>query len=222
MIKLTGINKSFNKNKVLNDIEIQIRENDFFLIKGPSGAGKSTLLNIIGMLELADTGDVCIANIKNPKINKKSGRNLLKNKISYLFQNYGLIDNKSIEYNLLIALKFKKIKKKEKIILIKKALNTVNLDKNIKTKIYNLSGGEQQRVAIAKLFLKDSDIILCDEPTGSLDEENRNAVLKLLTKLNKEGKTIIIVSHDPIMTNYINAYYDLEKNKTYRKSTKEK
>ncbi len=209
MIRLENISKSFGNINVLNEVNIKINDGEFYLIKGESGKGKSTILNIIGMLEQQTDGNLIIDGNKNPKINKKNGRVLLQEKISYLFQNYGLVDNETIEQNLNMALKFKKISKKNKQIKIEKVLSEVNLDKELNTKIYSLSGGEQQRVAIAKVLLKESQIILCDEPTGSLDANNRDDVIKILLKLKESKKTIVIVSHDPLMEQYADQIYSL-------------
>jgi putative ABC transport system ATP-binding protein len=118
----------------------------------------------------------------------------LRNRIGYLFQNFALIDDLSVYDNLKIVLK--KSSKKEKMILIQQALEKVGLKDVINKKIYQLSGGEQQRVSVARLILQESDIILADEPTGSLDRKNALIIIKLLEKFHSEGKTIIMVSHD--------------------------
>lgn len=209
MIEFKNITKAYGDNQVLNNVSFKINQGEFFLISGASGKGKSTILNIIGMLDKPSDGSFIINDNHNPSIEKADGRNLLKQQISYLFQNYGLVENESISHNLDIALKFKKLSKKQKKIEKENALKIVNLNKSLNDKVYSLSGGEQQRVAIAKVLLKDSDIILCDEPTGSLDIENRDQVIDLLVELNKLGKTIVIVSHDPVMSTYATNSYQL-------------
>ena len=118
-----------------------------------------------------------------------------------MFQNFALIDDESILNNLLIGLEFKNLNKKEKIEEINNVLQRVNIQYELHTKVSNLSGGEQQRVAIARLILKQGQLILADEPTGSLDEENREVILSLLKELNRDGKTIIIVTHDLYVAN---------------------
>ena len=123
-------------------------------------------------------------------------RNLIRTKIGYLFQNFALIDTETVLYNLMIAMKYTKYTKSEKIKRISDSLAAVNLSGYEKKLIYTLSGGEQQRVAVARLMLKPSEIILADEPTGSLDSENRNEIITLLKRLNNDGKTVIVVSHD--------------------------
>ena len=116
-----------------------------------------------------------------------------------LFQNYALIDDESIKDNLMLALEYVKMNKTEKKDLIKKTLKKVGIEKDINEKIYSLSGGEQQRVSLARTLLKPSKLILADEPTGNLDESNRNDIIKILLEMQKKGKTIIIVTHDNVV-----------------------
>ncbi len=163
---------------------------------GESGKGKTTLLNIIGLISDKSGGDITIYDYNNPRINSKESMLLRRNKIGYLFQNYGLIDDESVLWNLKLALTYKKMSKKEKNDKIDNLLNEFNILKLKNKKVYQLSGGEQQRIALIRLILQESNLILADEPTGSLDEENRNFVISVLKKLNDGGKTIIIVTHD--------------------------
>ena len=196
IIELKDVCKSYNGKKILNKLSMDINKGDFVAIMGSSGRGKSTLLNIIGLLEEFDSGNLIIKGKKDIKINSKEATRVLREDISYLFQNFALIDNETVNYNLSIALKYVKVPKDKKEKLIKEALQRVGLDGSQKRKIYELSGGEQQRIAIARVILKPSEIILADEPTGSLDEKNRSEIVNLLKSLNREGKTIIIVTHD--------------------------
>ncbi|WP_353739353.1 ATP-binding cassette domain-containing protein [Thomasclavelia cocleata] len=162
---------------------------------GVSGSGKSTLLNIIGLLDKADSGDVILFGEKNIKPFSRKAEKMLREKIGYLFQNFALVENETVEYNLKLALDNIKADKKEKI---KEVLKEVQLEGYENKKIYKCSGGEQQRVAIARLLLKQCDLILADEPTGSLDESNREIIIKLLKRMQDSGKTIVVVSHDPV------------------------
>lgn len=197
IIKLENICKKYDEKTIFDKFSLEIDQGEFISIMGSSGAGKSTLLNIIGLLEKADSGNVIINGYKNPSMYNSNGRTLLRNHLAYLFQNYGLIENESVFDNLLISIRFIKISKSEKKQRIYNALAQVGLAGVQNKKVYKLSGGEQQRIAIAKIILKESDIILADEPTGSLDENNKKEVLKLLKSFNEEGKTVVVVTHDP-------------------------
>lgn len=209
MILINNISKSFGNKRVLENFSLKIEKGEFIGIMGASGKGKSTLLNIIGTLEAADTGEVIIEEMKNIKPNSVRSRKVLRNVIGYLFQNFALIDNETVVNNLEMALKYTNLSKKEKMVEIKNALTFVGLVGFEKNKIYELSGGEQQRVAVARLFLKPSKIILADEPTGSLDEENTNTIIELLKKLNEKGKTIVVVTHDKRVCKYCNKVVNL-------------
>ena len=170
-ISLKNITKKFGNKVIFKNFNLNIKKGDFVSIMGPSGTGKSTLLNIIGLLESKDSGDIKILDYLNPKFNSKEGVYLLRKEISYLFQNYGLVENKTVNYNLKMATHFLKLSKNEENKKIKDALSKVGLENIENEKVYSLSGGEQQRVALAKIILKPSSIILADEPTGSLDEK---------------------------------------------------
>ncbi|MFV0288588.1 MAG: ATP-binding cassette domain-containing protein, partial [Mycoplasmatales bacterium] len=184
---------------IIKDFSFEINAGEMVAISGPSGKGKSSLLYTIGMLHNDYKGKFTILGNVNPKIDSKIGNKLLKEDISFVFQNYALIDNKTVRQNLKIAQKISKNN-----IDIVEALKTVGLSDKIDAKIVELSGGEQQRVALARVLIKDSKIILADEPTGSLDENNRNMVLKIFALLQKRNITILIVTHD----NYIKGICD--------------
>ena len=196
IIELKNICKSYDGKKLFDDFCLTIEQVDYIEITGKSGAGKSTLLNIIGLLESTDSGDYSIFGIKNPEIGSKDGVWLLRYKLGYLFQNFGLVDNQTVEYNLKLASKFKKWTKEFEKDKFKEVLDTVGLSGIEKKKIYQLSGGEQQRIAVAKLMLKSPDVILADEPTGSLDAANRDIIMNLIEKMHRDGKTIVLVTHD--------------------------
>ncbi|EES92276.1 bacteriocin ABC transporter ATP-binding protein [Clostridium botulinum] len=202
IIKLVNVKKKFGSHAIFENLNLNVEENDFVAIVGKSGKGKTTLLNMIGCIEPITSGEINVCGIKNPNINKKSGSQLLRNKISFLFQNYALVDDETVNFNLDIALRFTKSSKSEKATLKKDALKMVGLSGYESRKVYELSGGEQQRIAIARAILKPSNLVLADEPTGSLDPENRDIVLKLLSKMNEMGKTIIVVTHDSTVADY--------------------
>ena len=193
MIELRDIQKTFAGHVVLRDYSYQFCEGKSYALIGESGAGKTTLLNIIGKLETAQNGTVEINGIDLRKIKEKT---YFKDFVSYLFQNYGLIENRSIKDNLELAFIGKKLSRKDKEEQMSEALKKVHLQLDLNRKIYSLSGGEAQRVAIAKVMLKDSPIVLADEPTASLDEKNSREIIDLILGLQNEKRIIIIATHD--------------------------
>ncbi|MDD7306136.1 MAG: ATP-binding cassette domain-containing protein [Peptoniphilaceae bacterium] len=189
MIEVRNLCKKYDDDIIFDNLSFKVNEGEFLVISGPSGSGKTTLLNILGTIEKFDSGDVRILN-KDIR-NKKNRSFLLQNVIGFLFQNFALVDDKTVEENL------KLVKKNVRSqISIEKALDMVNLSNKLKTKIYKLSGGEAQRVAIARLLVKKCQLILCDEPTGSLDRKNADEIVDIIKKLNYEAKTIVMVTHD--------------------------
>lgn len=199
MIKIQDITKKYGEKTILNKFSLEIEQGEFISIMGESGSGKSTLLNIVGLLEKFDSGTLTIDDKTNFSPGSSKANKLLRESISYLFQNFALIDEESVESNLDLALRYIKSNAKEKKQKIEDTLDYVGLKGFSKRKIFELSGGEQQRVAVARIMLKPSKIILADEPTGSLDEKNRDLILDLLVNLNKQGKTIVVVTHDKVV-----------------------
>jgi len=209
ILEAQSISKSFGFQNILKDINFEIHDQEMVAITGASGSGKSTLLNILGLLETPDSGMLTLfGQTKIHPFSSKASR-LLRDRIGFLFQNYALIDNKSVAYNLLLAIKKRKgLNTKEKI---EQVLNRVGLNGFERKIVYQCSGGEQQRIAIARLLLKPCDLILADEPTGSLDLINRDAILDLLQDLKSEGKSIIIVTHDPVVAQRCDRIIQLDK-----------
>lgn len=196
MIKIKNLNKSFGEKQVFTNFNCNIKDGFMTAIIGKSGSGKSTLLNMIGLLDLDYQGEILYDDVNIKKLKDNKQVEFIRNNINYLFQNYALIDNETVEQNLLLALAYEKINKAEKITKINEVLTKVDLTNFNNKKIYTLSGGEQQRIALARTILKKGNIILADEPTGNLDEINKEIVLKILKELKSLGKTIIIVTHD--------------------------
>ncbi|KRF53996.1 bacteriocin ABC transporter ATP-binding protein [Bacillus sp. Soil531] len=194
-IELKNISKKYGDKQLFKNLNLSIKQGEMVAITGQSGKGKSTLLNIIGLLEEPDSGDVFIQGVQNAWKSEKKQLKLFRYTIGYLFQNYALIEQETVSKNLDVALEYVKSPNKKE--MKQEALEKVNLADKIDKKIYQLSGGEQQRIALARLILKKNDIILADEPTGSLDVLNRDHVLNILKSLNAQGKTVIIVTHDP-------------------------
>ncbi|MBX4262366.1 ABC transporter ATP-binding protein [Clostridium estertheticum] len=200
IIELKNVTKCYGKKMILNKFNLSVKAGEIIAISGVSGKGKSTLLNIIGLIENFDDGELIIHGVSGLTPTNKKTPKMIREKIGYLFQNFALIDNATVEYNLNIAMEYIKISSAQKHEKVIKALDDVGLQGYEKRKVYELSGGEQQRVSIARIMVKPCDIILADEPTGALDEENRNKILGLLKSLNEQGKTVVIVTHDEFVT----------------------
>ncbi|KEQ44409.1 ABC transporter ATP-binding protein [Streptococcus oralis] len=196
MIKLENVTKTIGKKVILENLSLKINQGDLVAIVGKSGSGKSTLLNLLGLIDGDYSGHYEIFGQQNVPVNSVKSQAIIREHISYLFQNFALIDNETVEYNLMLALKYVKLSKKDKVKKIEEILERVGLPSTLHQKVSELSGGEQQRIAVARAILKPSQLLLADEPTGSLDPENRDLVLNFLLDMNKEGKTVIIVTHD--------------------------
>ncbi|EGO8503283.1 ATP-binding cassette domain-containing protein [Enterococcus faecalis] len=160
-------------------------------IVGESGSGKTTLLNCLGQLEELSTGELLI---NRGKLTKKKRRYFFQKDAGFLFQNFALIDNETVKENLYLVT--------QDDVAIEEALEQFNIASLLNEKVYTLSGGEQQRVALVRLLLKQPKIIFADEPTASLDKENGILVMKALKELNKQGKTVIVVTHDQNLLTY--------------------
>lgn len=193
MIELKNIVKKFDEKVVLNNFNYQFDEGKSYAIIGESGSGKTTLLNIIGKLEETNSGSV---NINGTDLKNIKEKTFFKDYVGYLFQNYGLIENETIEQNLDLAFVGQKKTKSEKRAIMENSLKEVNLGLALSRKIFSLSGGEAQRVAIAKVIIKNPPIILADEPTASLDEKNSQEVIDLILKLLTKEKIVIIATHN--------------------------
>lgn len=198
MLELCNITKSYNSHKVLDNISINFRKKEFVSIIGPSGSGKTTLLNIIGGLDKQDKGDFFINGKSTKKYKDKDYDKYRNKKVSFVFQNYNLINHLNILQNIELSLTIKGINKKERKRLSLEALDKVGLKDLYNKKPYELSGGEQERVAIARAIVNDSDIILADEPTGALDPDNSLNIIKYFKELSKY-KLVIMVTHNTDM-----------------------
>ncbi|MCM0595761.1 ATP-binding cassette domain-containing protein [Weissella uvarum] len=205
-VTLQSVDKKFGDKQVLKDVNLEFKKGQITTIFGRSGAGKTTLLNLIGLVDTPDSGKIKVFDQVLPKITSREAMLWRRNKLDYLFQNFGLIDDITVEKNLNISLTYKKLNKKVASLKKEQALADVGLDKSyLSKKIHTLSGGEQQRIAIAKTILKDPELVLADEPTGSLDIENKKKILNLLIELKARNKTLIIVSHDRDLENISDA-----------------
>lgn len=203
MIKLTDLNKSVYIDKncrldILKNVNLNIDAGELISITGKSGAGKTTLLNVIGLIDTYDSGAYYF-NDELVKRNRTAWNSTMRNsEIGYIMQNFSLIEDYTVAENVMMPLDFsqKKIKLAEKNKMVDAALEHVGMLDRKKQKCKKLSGGEKQRVAIARAIVNNPSLILADEPTGSLDTQNSEAVFEILKQLNLDGKTIIIVTHD--------------------------
>ncbi|EGQ3848502.1 ATP-binding cassette domain-containing protein [Staphylococcus pseudintermedius] len=196
-IEINHITKKFGSRTIIRDFSLDIHQGEFVAIVGKSGCGKSTLLNMIGLLETIETGEVKIYNQAIPKINSATATKLRRHTINYLFQSYALISDMTVKDNLLLALEYVKISKKEKLDKIQQVLQKLEIDTLLNDKINTLSGGEQQRVAVARTILQPGDIILADEPTGALDPKLADIAFEFIRELrDTDNKTIVLVTHN--------------------------
>ena len=194
MIKMENVCKKFDEKVILDNFNITIDMGEFVVFAGKSGCGKTTVLNMIGGIEPFDSG---MLTINGNDITKKSFlKKYYLNEVGFLFQNFALVENKTVRNNIEMVQKSSRSQYS-----IEEALEKVGMLKDIDTKVYKLSGGEQQRVALARLIFKKCNIILADEPTGSLDSENAKKIIDILDGLNEEGRTIILVTHDEKIIN---------------------
>ncbi len=196
MIKLDNVSKQFGDHVLFKDVSFEIGDGEFVVFSGASGCGKTTMLNIIGGLEPPSSGSITVDGVD---ISKKKGLvEYYRSKVGFLFQNFALVENKTVRENLEFVRKDTRSD-----ITIEKALERVGIPDKADAMVYTLSGGEQQRVALARLMVKKCDIILADEPTGSLDKANALEVMEILKSLNEQQrKTVIMVTHDEELKNY--------------------
>lgn len=197
MITLKNVSKSYDKKSVLSNVSLEIADGEFVVITGKSGCGKTTLLNIMGLLETPDSGTVTLDG--KTRLSRRDTAMFYRHISGFLFQNFALIDNESVWNNLKIAVAYSGLSQKAKSKKIHAALAQVGLPKYENKKIYQLSGGEQQRVALARVILKEPRYIFADEPTGNLDAENRDLVFEELKRLRNQGCTVIVVTHDILL-----------------------
>jgi ABC-type lipoprotein export system ATPase subunit len=208
MIKLVDIEKyysnKFVKTWVLRNINLEIKEGEFITIMGPSGAGKSTLLHILGMLDDASGGEYYFYDQPVHKLKEREKTRLYQFNIGFVFQQYHLIDELTVYENLETPLLYKKVKGSERKSLVADMLDRFNIVAKKGLFPNQLSGGQQQLVAIARALIIHPKLILADEPTGNLNSEQGFEIMELLKKLNKEGTTIIQVTHDEKKAAYAN------------------
>ncbi len=204
MIKLKNVTKSFPNKTLFNNLSFDINKGEMIAITGSSGSGKSTLLNIISSIEKADSGRISVSNYDIANLKSKKQKYLFKNVYGFVFQNYALVEEKTVAENIMIG--NDKVSKNS----IEEVLEKVHLTGFGDRIINSLSGGEQQRVAIARVILKDAQIIIADEPTGNLDTVNSTIIMDLFRNLKLEGKTIVVATHDISHLDYFDKIINLD------------
>jgi putative ABC transport system ATP-binding protein len=226
LIKLKDINKYYKVGKekfhVLKSLNINIEEGDFVMIMGKSGSGKTTLLNVLAFLDKFDTGSYFF-NYENVSSLNENQRSVFRNKyIGFIFQQFNLIETLNIYQNVELPLIYDgKLNKSERENIVKEKLEQVGLLDKIKSLPLQLSGGQQQRVAIARSLVNNPKLIFADEPTGALDSETSDDIMSLLKELNKQGKTIIMVTHDADLIKYATKVIRLKDGVLYEEALNE-
>ena len=190
MIQINHVKKAIGGHVIFDDLSMQIADREFAVLTGPSGCGKTTLLHRIGGIEPVDSGDILVGDF-----NVAKGKNLMhyyRHEVGFLFQNFALVERKTVAENLGMIRKDARSR-----LSMADALRRVGMAGKEKQMVYSLSGGEQQRIALARLMMKQCSLILADEPTGSLDPNNAAQVMEILKSFSEMGKTVIMVTHAP-------------------------
>ena len=199
MIKIENLTKIFRTEEVetvaLDGVSLSVEQGEFVAIMGPSGCGKSTLLNIMGLLDNPTSGSYVLDGEEVGHLKERQRTSVRKGKIGFVFQSFNLIDELNVEENIELPLKYIGVPQKERRERVVEILRRLELSHRAKHYPQQLSGGQQQRVAIARAVVMNPKLILADEPTGNLDSKNGLEVMQLLTQLNNEGTTIVMVTH---------------------------
>jgi putative ABC transport system ATP-binding protein len=199
MIKIKDLEKIYRTEEVetiaLNKLSMEVKDGEFVAVMGPSGCGKSTLLNILGLLDDSDNGSFIFNGIEVGKFNERKRAEMRKHNIGFVFQSFNLIDELTVYENVELPLIYTGVKTAERKEKVESVLDKMKIMHRRNHYPQQLSGGQQQRVAVARAVVNNPKLILADEPTGNLDSSNGNEVMELLTDLNEQGTTIIMVTH---------------------------
>lgn len=200
MIKVENLSKSFRTEEVetvaLDKVSFEVKDGEFVAIMGPSGCGKSTLLNILGLLDNPTGGKYWLGDREVENLKEKERTDVRKGEIGFVFQSFNLIDELSVEENIELPLTYLGVSRAERKKRVQEIMKRMAISHRAKHFPHQLSGGQQQRVAIARAVVFNPKMILADEPTGNLDSKNGAEVMRLLTELNQEGTTIVMVTHN--------------------------
>jgi putative ABC transport system ATP-binding protein len=221
VVKLRGVAKQYKRGAeivpVLEKLDLDLPRGDFVALMGPSGSGKTTLLNLIGGLDRPTTGSIEVDGVKIDRLSSGALGKWRADNVGFVFQMYNLLPVLTAERNVELPLLLTKLGRGERIQRVHTALKLVGLGDRMKHKPRELSGGQEQRVGIARAIVTDPTLLLCDEPTGDLDRKSGDEVLDLLQALNKQhGKTIVMVTHDPRAAERANRVLHLEKGRLER------
>jgi putative ABC transport system ATP-binding protein len=201
MIKLSQISKKYRTTELettaLDGVDFELANGEFVAVMGPSGCGKSTLLNIVGLIDNPSSGEYFFFEREISQYSEGRLANLRKGNVGFIFQSFNLIDELNVYENVELPLLYQKVSKPQRRNLVREALELVGLSARAKHKPDQLSGGQQQRVAVARAVVGNPKLILADEPTGNLDSKNGEEVLGMLTTLNEQGTTVLMVTHSP-------------------------
>jgi putative ABC transport system ATP-binding protein len=199
MIRTKQLSKIFRTEEIqtlaLNEVNFEVQKGEFVAVMGPSGCGKSTLLNIVGLLDNPDNGDYFFDGVNVARYRESQRTDLRKGNIGFVFQSFNLIDENNVHENVELPLLYLKIPARKRKEMVDAVLDRMNISHRAKHFPQQLSGGQQQRVAIARAVVANPKLILADEPTGNLDSKNGLDVMELLTGLNRQGTTIVMVTH---------------------------
>jgi len=204
VIKLKSVEKYYFMGddvviRAVDGVDIVVEKGDFIAVMGPSGSGKSTCMNLVGSLDVPTEGSIYLDGEDISYLSESDLAELRGKKVGFIFQQFNLIPNLTVKENVMLPMTFQGISKSEREEIAEELLDKVGLGDRMDFYPNQLSGGQQQRVAIARALSNDPEVILADEPTGNLDSKTGKKVLEFLDKLNKEGKTIIMVTHDPAL-----------------------
>ncbi|MBS3155525.1 ABC transporter ATP-binding protein [Candidatus Woesearchaeota archaeon] len=213
VIQLENVRKEYKMGSVtvqaLKEISLDIQKGEFISIMGPSGSGKSTMMNLVGCLDIPSFGKIYLDENNISQLSESDLASIRGKKIGYIFQKFNLIPTLTALENVMLPMMFQNVDVEKRKKIAVQLLDMVQLSHRMNHKPNELSGGEQQRVAIARALSNNPDIILADEPTGNLDSKTGHEIMDFLKELNKKGKTIILVTHDPEVADYADKIYNL-------------
>ena len=214
IIKLKNVDKCYYLGdeciRAVDDVDISIKKGDFIAIVGPSGSGKSTMLNLVGALDFATKGDIFLDNINIEHLEESELAQLRGRKIGFVFQTFNLIPTLTALENVMLPMIFQGVSGEERKQRAKELLEKLGMGHRLTHLPSELSGGERQRVALARALANNPEVILADEPTGNLDTKRGEEIAKMLNQLNKEGKTIILITHDLYVAKHASKIYHLQ------------